>query len=214
MKNFLLLLIACCMAAGLYAQSKKTSTIVGFQTGLVAPIYFSNASIKNIKLGLPTFSYAASIEKRFSIHNKLNFSFQYSLNYTKQNKIKQEETNYYLKNKGTISTGISINTIYEAGKRTSLIAGLGMSKAVSDYFSEKQASNSVVKSKTFTVNDFNPSLILGIENNTKIFNKNLYYSLQYNIGFYPFSKNIRAENGENNGPCCTQGLQFGIKYKY
>ena len=214
MKYFLLLLVACCMAAGLYAQSKKSCTLVGVQSGIVSPIYFSKASIKNIKLGLPTFSYAASIERRFSIHNKLNFSFQYSLNYTKQNQLKIEETNYYLKNKGSISTGISMNTIYDAGKRTSLYAGVGMSKAVSEYFSQKQAAVNLIKNKTFSVKDFNPSLILGIENNTKLFNKNLYYSLQYNIGFYPFSKNVRTENGENSSPSCTQGLHVGIRYKY
>ena len=214
MKNFLLLLVACCMAVGLYAQSKKNSTLVGIQSGIVTPIYFSNASIKNIKLGLPTFSYAASIEKRFSIHNKLNFSFQYSLNYTKQNRLKMEETNYYLKNKSNVSTGINLNTIYEAGKQTSVYAGVGITKAVSGYFSENQSGGSRAKSKTFGVHDFNPSLILGIENNTRIFNRNLFYSLQYNIGFYPFSKNVRTENGESNSPSCTQGLHFGIKYKY
>ena len=65
--------MACMFGLGLYAQSQKSHVIVGFQSGVVSPIYLSNLSLKKIKLGLPTFSYAASVEKRFSIHNKLLF---------------------------------------------------------------------------------------------------------------------------------------------
>lgn len=210
MKNLLLVLVACFLAAGLYAQSTKNCTLIGVQGGVITPVYFSNASIKNIKLGLPTFSYAASVEKRFSIHNKLNFSFQYSLNYTKQNQLKMEETNYYLQNRGRISSTVSLNTFYQVGPQTSVYAGVGMTKAVSGYFTSAQKA----KGNTFSTADFNPSLILGIENSMRLFNKNLYYSLQYNLGFYPFSKYIRTGSDMNSSPSCTQGLHLGIKYKY
>lgn len=214
MKNLILLLIACGIGAGLYAQSKQSSTLIGFQSGISSPFYVSNASIKNVKIGLPTFSYAASIEKRFSIHTKLNFSFQYSLNYYRLNREKAIETTYYLKNNSAaLSSNVNINSYYSITKRSAVFAGVGIDQAVSSYFSKGSSSGYSTKSKTFGLKDFNPNLVLGIENNLKFFNTNLYYSLQYNIGFFPFSRSIRTETNEA-APQYFQGVRLGLKYKY
>ncbi len=215
MKYFLLFLLTCVMAVGLYAQSKKGVTLVGVQTGINSPLTLSNSSIKNIKIGLPSFSYSASVERRFSIHNKLNFSLRYSMNFVKQNRIKaQETTNYLNRTSPSIGSSLDIHTIYQVTQRTSLSAGIGMNNALKNFIDKSDKPNSKLKSNTFGLNDLNPSLILGIENSTKLFNKNLYYSLQYNFGFSPSIRNLRTEFNETTPSNYTQGLYFGLKYKY
>jgi hypothetical protein len=198
------------LAGGLYAQSKQHATLIGFRYGVVSPVYLSSASVRNIKLGIPTFSYAASIERRFSLHNKLNFSFQYSLNYYKTGQIKTMPAEQAVQSRPTgISNEINLSVFYPINERKhlSVYSGVGVSQAVSTYFSDKMKP----KSRNFGLNDVNPSLILGMENSIRLFNKNLYYSLQYNIGFFPFS---RAISTENDRPALQQNLQFGLKYKY
>ncbi len=213
MRHALLFLLTTILAGGLYAQSKKPVTLVGFSTGFVSPIYLSNTSLRNIKIGLPTFSYAASVEKRFSLHQKLNFSFQYSLNYFRPQKpISPESKQISQSSSGNLSTGINLAVFYPINQPTTLsvYSGVGVSQAISSYFSDRMNNSN----KMFGPKDFNTSLLLGIENSILLFNRNLYYSLQYNIGFFPYSHSIQTETNKANSPAMFQNVQFGLKYKY
>ncbi len=218
MKNFLLLLLVSAIAGGLFAQNKKRSTLIGFQVGTVIPVYTNTTSSTSLNIGLPAFSYAASIEKRFSLHTKLNFSFEYSLHYYKLNQIKAKETTDFLKmNSGNLSSGIKLNSLYQLNKRNSVVLGVGVDKSWTNASLNPKSTETTLgthKNKMFDISQFKPSLLIGIEKSTKLLNSHLYYTLQYNIGFFPFKTSMSAVSDAAVAPSYLQGIHIGLKYRY
>lgn len=228
MKKITLLLLYFFFAQLVLAQKGQTRTMIGFQTGIVAPFTINNYSIPKYKIGLPSFSYSASIEKRFTLNYKLSFSLQYSLSYfylmqknLEKAMIKNEsKLNPEKENINHFASNMSFNTIYKVKNDFGIVGGVGVSKPMN--FMDK----SVCRKDNFYNNPecrmnnnkyipaLNPFLIIGIENSCTIFRKNLIYSIQYNIGFLPY-RNMPLQN--NTSPAETQymhGVNIGLKYKY
>lgn len=189
---------------------KKSSTLIGFQVG--------NSNIKmtksflNYKIGLPSFSYSSSVEKRLTLNNNLSFSLQYSINYFSFNK---RMLNTTLINQKEVSNSINVNTNFKVIKKTSLLAGVGVNKSL---YTKNIASLKIegitnqINENKFTLTDFNkfnPYFIIGIENGIQLLNKNLYYSLQYNFGFNSLKSEIKSNETNNN-----TGFRIGLKYKH
>ena len=227
MKKLLLFLFMFFAVVSVTAKKNQMSTLVGFHIGKVASMNPRNYSIPKYKLGLPVFSYATSIENRFTINYKLNFSLQYSLTYfhnVQQNlhrKMPSSEERLDL-NKGTesqISTGISFNSNYKVGKKFGVVAGLGLAKPFR--FDNLNLDSKKIKLQDYPSNCSNkftpvlsPFLIIGIENNCNIFRKNLIYSIQYNLGFMPGRNLPMSVQSPQNESEYSHGIQIGLKYKY
>ncbi|MBK7692215.1 MAG: hypothetical protein IPJ31_14290 [Bacteroidetes bacterium] len=136
MKQLLLFLIIFSTATSVSAKKSQMSTLVGFHIGKVATMNPRNYAIPKYKLGLPVFSYATSIENRFTINYKLNFSLQYSLTYlhTVQPNLRrkmpstEERLDMQKGNESQLSTGISFNSNYKLSKNIGVVAGLGLAK--------------------------------------------------------------------------------------
>ena len=195
------------------AQHKKKNTLIGFQIGVQNPPSLpSSISIPTFKLGIPSFSYAASIENRFTIRNQLSFSLQYALNYYQLNQqllpLRFKQQYIAISTDAVVSMGVS--------KKSSVLIGGGISQPVYTKTANFQTAElGVYKSEsTFSIANLyylQTHMIIGIENRTKLFNKNLYYSLQYNFGFMPLRYRL-ASPAPHQG--MQQGVSIGLKFMY
>ncbi|MBL7765344.1 MAG: hypothetical protein JNJ58_04580 [Chitinophagaceae bacterium] len=209
---FLLIFLSC----DSYSQGKKTQNFIGFQTGVSALALKNTPNHKSLNLGLPSFSYGAVLENRLEIHNELHFSLQYSLSYMQFNQRVLDETQSILQKSSTgqVAFDLSANTIYKPAKQIGFVAGLGINKPLYTFNNSKKiplANESHSQGDRYTLTNFkmiNPYLIFGFENCAKIFNRNIYISLQYQLGFLPYQIPGQSSQG------CQQGIRIGLKYKY
>lgn len=215
MKNVLFIFTLSLLAFAAHAKLKKQHVVASFQLKVNSISYASPSEGRsNLKLGLPTFSYQAGLEHKFSIHKKLNFSLQYAMHYSMLNQMRANEINYYIKNKDkALGLNLQFNANRKVGKQNSVKAGLGVNQSILQpefEFQNKEVSQQ--KIKTIPASGFNPYLMIGIERNMKWFNKQLYYSIEYNLGFFPLTQKMQvfAPSGYN---LFNQGLVIGLKYK-
>ena len=210
------------------AQKSKIATYIGFQAGVVAPIQNNHYAIATYKMGLPSFSYAASIENRFTINYKLNFSLQYSISYFNivqknlEKHIADFEAKQQIENdkKSKLNANFSLNSIYKINKCVGIIGGIGLARPLN--LMDHETVNKKLKYTTSPANKYtdkfiptlNPFFIIGIENSCTVFRKNLIYSIQYNIGFMP-NRSLPIQDNHTNGENkYMHGVNIGLKYKY
>lgn len=219
MKTIFYILLFCSISTISLAQKNNCNAIIGFQTGISAPFSTHDFSLPKFKIGLPSFSYAASIEKRFTIKNKLNFSLQYSITFFKilqqnlnVNRIKNEQDKL---TQHEITNSISLNNIYKLKDNFNFVSGIGMSTPLQfqTMNENKNYENITQKNKKFSP-ILNPFFMVGIENKCTIFRKSLILSLQYNIGFMPYRNQPMINNASNNENQYIQSISIGLKYMY
>lgn len=219
MKNYTLILLCLLLGSATFAQKGKNNTFIGFQTGVVAPLSFGDYSVSKYKIGLPSFSYSASIENRFTINNKLNFSLQYSLTYFNIMQKNQEYGCFNTPSNGQndeFAASINLNTIYKFKRDAGIIGGVCISNPINQTNAGENTtySETPVAASTKKTPVFNPFFIIGLENSTKLFHKSLIYSLQYNIGFMPYRNLPLQKNSNASANQYMQGVNIGLKYKY
>jgi hypothetical protein len=213
---FILLIVLSCSAG---AQSRKMQRSFGFQTQIMVPI---KQNLPRITLGIPSFSYGASLERRFTLHNKLKFSYNYSLNYFRFQTPKNEVptlTKMKLP-QSELSAGIGVNAIYQFRKQSCILTGFTMNKPVYTCFKVNTLNEDPTQpvfrqtERKFTLQDlnrWNATFMIGIERSMQLFKKELAYSLQYHFGFRPEDQ----FNEKVGNPLMFQhGIQIGIKYNY
>jgi hypothetical protein len=213
---FILLIVLSCSAG---AQSRKMQRSFGFQTQIMVPI---KQNLPRITLGIPSFSYGASLERRFTLHNKLKFSYNYSLNYLRFQTPKTEVptlTKVKLP-QSELTAGIGVNAIYQFRKQSCILTGFNFNKPVFSCFKVNTQSEDPTQpvirqtERKFTLQDlnrWNASFVIGIERSMQLFKKELAYSLQYHFGFRPEDQ----FNEKLGNPLMFQhGIQIGIKYNY
>ncbi len=214
--TLLLLSLASCQ---LNAQQSNSSLLIGSQVGIsrLAPM---KTRIPTFKLGVQSFSYSTSLENRLSIRKKLNFSLQYSLNYTHFRSVPSLSAKTPSKN--VLSTSVSASSVYQIKSDLCVVTGVGIQKPFClkpNSSQQKEILNTLLSKKADTrysiknLHQITPYFIIGFENSTKLFNKNLIYSLQYNVGFMP-SKYRVIEEGSTENESNQGGVQIGLKYKY
>ncbi len=212
MKKWIVYLIFILVSHNTNAQTKKVSTLIGFQVGMDNSKLNAHSNFSKYKIGLPSFSYSTSIEQRLKIQNKLSFSLQYSVNYFSFSK---RMLNSSILNKKEITNSIGIHSNFQLAQKTFITTGLGVEKsffAQNKYAMKADHSSLNTTENKFTIqdfNNFNPYFLIGIENGIQLLNKNLYYSLQYNLGFNSLKspKNSNETNSSNE-------FRIGLKYKY
>ncbi|MEZ5047224.1 MAG: hypothetical protein R2831_09560 [Chitinophagaceae bacterium] len=185
-----------------FAQNKyKPVTLVGAQSQFMMPIKKSNQT--RFKMGIPSFSYGASVENRFSLHTHLNFSFLYSLNYF-----------HFLPNTSQSSQQVQGSVGFQAYKnicsKSAFYSGMQLCMPIYDV-----GKRSLMLNKAAVKNNkilLNPSVSLGIERTIELSHKSLFYYFQYNIGFNP-QQFTNTESADQQASY-YQGLQIGVKYKY
>jgi len=214
MKNILPFLLCFCISCHINAQQKKSETLLGVQMS-IAPLAPMKTKIPTFKLGVQSFSYSTSLENRLSLRKKLNFSLQYSLNYTRIRAINSNASS------NLFSTNVSAAGIYNLKQDVQVVVGGGVQKplSLSTMPAARTIPSALIQHKSNgkyslkQLNNLNPYFIIGLENSTKLFNKNLIYSLQYNFGFTPSKYKVieesTTETERNQG-----SVQIGLKYKY
>ena len=202
------------------SQRSKSSNYFGIQSTYTRTAY---QPIRKLKLGFTSFSYGASLERRFSLRNQLKFSYNYALNYLRFNVA--QPTNSPSLTKRTfpgseLSAGIGVNAIYQFRKQSCVITGFSMNKPVYTCFKvegiSEDPSKPIVRSQEtkFTLSDlnrWNAYFMIGLEQSMKLFKRELVYSLQYHLGFQP---DFYFGGGQRPDLMMTHGIQVGLKYKY
>lgn len=168
----------------------------------------SVSSFSQIKIGLPSFSMRSGIEKKFTITPNFHFTTQYALNYFAfQNSQLQHTLNKY----PAMQQQVQLTAVKPIRKKSVAYAGLGIEHSVFIQQKYSNSNKSIQSTKEtnnhFSANDFkkiNPYFLMGIENSLSLLNIQLYYTLQYNIGF---QKHATYQHNSN-------GFSVGLKYKY
>ncbi|MCC7029721.1 MAG: hypothetical protein IT257_05390 [Chitinophagaceae bacterium] len=225
MKKVLVILLYILSVHVVYAQKSSRNMYIGFQAGVLAPVSYSSNGFSKYKVGLPSFSYAASIENRFTLNYRIRFSVQYSITYfdmmaknlernMQESQAKAAEES---KRAHSFSNNISFNSLYRIKNDFSLTAGVGVAKPI-QFMDKSVCRKNVIQSGCMPpqnnkfVPNLNPFFMVGIENTCRIFNKNLIYSIQYNIGFAPYrTLPVQKSAAESQ---YTHGVNIGLKYKY
>jgi hypothetical protein len=219
MKKLIYTLVFCSLAFVAEAKKRQTETWVGFSHTMYAPFKPSVSGLPPVRMGLPSFSYASSVEQRFSLHHKLTFSLQYALAYFNLNMNQLQETlakNAHVKE---VSAGVGMNAIYQFRKEACVITGFTLNKPVYSCFrgdvkSEVPGQTTTLTQQRFDIRDirsWNPSFHIGFEKQFSLFNRNLRYSLQYQIGFIPGRELPYGAGQLQRG--YMQGITLGLKYK-
>lgn len=212
MKKWIVYLVFIFTSLHVHAQKKKSTTLIGFHVGQGNSTMNPKSNFLKYKIGLPSFSYAASIEQRLQIKNKFSFSLQYSVHYFSLSK---RMLNSVILNKKGISNSIGIHSNFQVTKKTVINAGFGVNKSI---YSQNKSMGTSYESSTrinenkFTIQDFNqfnPYFLIGIENGIQLLSKNLYYSLQYNFGF----NSLQLQKNPNDASSLNE-FRIGLKYKY
>ena len=73
MKKWIVYLVFIFTSLHVHAQKKKSTTLIGFHVGQGNSTMNPKSNFLKYKIGLPSFSYAASIEQRLQIKNKFSF---------------------------------------------------------------------------------------------------------------------------------------------
>ena len=100
-----------------------------------------------------------------------------------------------------------------------LVGGVGVAQPIS-FMDKSTCRKNNIKAECGTgytnkfVPTLNPFFMIGIENSCKIFHKNLIYSIQYNIGFVPYSTMPVQKNNTQGESQYMHGVNIGLKYKY
>lgn len=224
MKKVTLVLLYFLSVHLIYAQKSNTKTFIGFQTGVIAPVMYNSYAISKYKIGLPSFSYSASIENRFTLNYKLNFSLQYSISFFNimqknlEKNISESAARIADENKkaNEVTSNINFNTIYRINKDLGVVGGVGIAKPF-DFMDKNSCRKNSLKTdcnpqgNNKFIPTLNPFFIIGIENSCTIFRKNLIYSIQYNIGFVPYRTLPMQKSNESP---YMHGVNIGLKYKY
>lgn len=202
------------------SQRNTSSTYFGIQSTLTRTAY---QPIPKHKLGFTSFSYGASLERRFSLRNQLKFSYNYALNYLRFSP--PQPTNSPSLTKRTfpgseLSAGIGVNAIYQFRKQSCVITGFSMNKPIYTCFKvdgiSEDPSKPIIRNQEtkFTLSDlnrWNAYFMIGLEQSMKLFKRELVYSLQYHFGFQPDTYFGGVQRSEL---IMTHGIQVGLKYNY
>lgn len=218
MRNLSIILLVCLFAGQLDAKGKKTEILLGFNTATYFNIGFNSSQIAGKKLGFNSFSYSSSLEQRFSIHNKLKFSLQYSLTYFNMNMQQLQQTIARHAKTKELAAGLGVQAIYQFRKDACVVTGFTLNKPVYTCFKADMPLESTTKftslsQQKFSLQDsrsWNPSFNIGFEKQFSLFNRPMRYTLQYQLGYmqhrHPFLPNYTA-------PTYMHGVSFGLKYK-
>ncbi len=125
MRKIITLLLLSLASCQLNAQQKVSSLLIGTQVGLT-PLAPMKTRIPTFKLGVQSFSYSTSLENRLTIRKKLNFSLQYSLNYTHFRQSPSLSAKSTSKN--VLSTSVSASSAYEIKSALCVVTGVGIQK--------------------------------------------------------------------------------------
>lgn len=184
------------------AQLKSKSTLIGVSTSVFAPACGSKSKFS---LGIPSFSCSASLENRFSLNKKLNFSYAYSLNYFNVALSSGQRSQQ-------VTGAVQFNQFFQACHSNRLVASVGNHFPLLST-SNLQHERAANQNSLLAYRCLNPFVGLGVENQFKINNRNLLYSIQYQVGANP-SRTTPSFNPKTNNSSVLQGVHLGIKYKY
>ncbi|MCC6447805.1 MAG: hypothetical protein IT215_03885 [Chitinophagaceae bacterium] len=222
MKKLLFLLLLLLSNVWTIHSSPKYSlhSYLCFNSFYYSPLAQNNSSIPTYKLGFQRFSSQASIEHKLSVHRHLTFSLQYSLTFFSilqqklQHYAKEETHNQTVASAPPISSFAQTNIELNLKHKTSIISGGGVFRTSPiSKVNLMNESPSIDKRMNFQPANYYPYFMVGIEKNCTIFNREMVYSLQYHIGFMPFTCSP-LEKGPVAERSYFQGLSIGIKYKY
>jgi hypothetical protein len=146
----------------------------------------------------------------------LKFSLQYSLAYFNFNLQSLSNTIAKQAKIKEFSAGLGVNAIYQFRKDACVITGFNLNKPIYTCFktsspSELPNGQQVSTQKDFdlqNINSWSPTVSIGIEKQIKLFNKDIRYSLQYNLGSMPYIAQFDLQSARY-----IQGISFGLKYK-
>jgi|694.fasta_scaffold34730_3 hypothetical protein len=207
--SFLAVFLLTCTV--ILAKQKKKSTYVGVSMTYNPNAVITKTSLNQLSIGMPTFSYGASLEKRICIKNKLNFSLQYSLNYARM-----DTRNHVFQKQHKFSHSLSLQQFKPLTNKMNAFMGLGLNMNTPNYTQLSYSGCFNQQNKFDNAHTkFDPYAIIGIEKKVALFNKELIYSLQYNLGFLPLiqqrnSTETRLHLHDPN----TNGFRVGLKYRY
>jgi hypothetical protein len=215
MKKIIHFLLLFCISCNLQAKDNAMNTFIGFNQSYHTQ-YFGSKSHPSVKLGFNSFSFSSGLEHRFSINNKLKFSLQYSLAYFNFNLQSLKNTIAKQAKIKEFSAGLGVNAIYQFRKDACVITGFNLNKPIYTCFktsspSELPNGQQVSTQKDFdlqNINSWSPTVSIGIEKQIKLFNKDIRYSLQYNLGSMPYIAQFDLQSARY-----IQGISFGLKYK-
>lgn len=219
MKKIFFSILFLCVACTTQARRKPVETLIGFNQTIYSPFKPTLSRPGPSRLGLPSFSYASSIEQRFSLHHKLSFSLQYALAYFQLNMDQLQKTLAKTARVNEVSAGVGMNAIYQFRKEACVITGFNLNKPVyscfrTDLKSEVPGQQVPSNQRQFEFSDirsWNASLHVGFEKQFTLFNRNLRYSLQYQLGIFP-GRELPYGAGHLNRSY-QQGISIGLKYK-
>jgi hypothetical protein len=213
-------ILFCALSVGFATaqQSKFVEVNVGTRN-------FSNIN-KAYKLGLPSFSFAASIGRKMSIKKNLTFSYQFGIiesrikNSINQNRLK--ETTF-----SNISASAATKIELNINKNNSVFAGIQFNKSIVDFISNKYVNpGDLPTAKAKANSDFNTvnlsdmkqyssNVMLGFTHTLQTFHNRLSFSIQYNLGFAPYQNiNLPINQPANTSQKLYHGVQIGLIYKY
>ncbi len=208
LRLFFCFILLCLGVNILYAQSlKPKKNAVTFKLGTLDPRGNHYPTIPTLKLGLQSFSYSSGIERKLSFHKNINFTLQYSINYFNL-------STGLSKKSRLVSNSLQLNTEVKLNNNVNAFGGVGLDKIV---YKQKKYFDEVVKTESkFLLNDFYSSqsfFLVGLERESKLFDNNLSYSLQYNFGFTPLQYKL-IQRKDYYADTLPAGFSIGIKYRY
>lgn len=217
MRKLKIIAIVCLFASLANAKGKRIETFFGFNATSYVNVGFNSSQPSTKKLGFNSFSYSSSLEQRFSVHNKLKFSLQYSLTYFNMNMQQLQQTIAKHAKTKELSTGMGVQAIYQFRKDACVVTGFTLNKPVYTCFkaelpSESSPAFTSISQQRFSLQDsrsWNPTFNVGFEKQFNLFNRPMRYTLQYQLGY--MSRNPYMPSYAS--PTYMHGVSFGLKYK-
>lgn len=201
------------------AKSKNKDIFLNINQTSFVNFGFHQPNLQKSKIGLPSFSYASSLEQRFTLKNKLKFSLQYSLVYFHLNMNKLQQTIAQNTKVKELSAGVGIQAILQFRKDACVVTGFNLNKPIYSCFKTNLPSEVPNKSISSTqqrfsvqdLNSWNPMFNIGFEKKFNLFNRNLHYTFQYQFGyrFNKYNPNLVSKDHSNY----LHGISVGLKYK-
>lgn len=149
--------------------------------------------------GLKAFSWQTGLERRFSVHQRLHFSLEYSLSFIRFHREKLQQTLNEMARRPEVQPGVGLQAFWKLNLRTALSAGLQVQTDLSAWGKLRQPP--VVEKPQQGPALFQTQFRIGIETSFLLFRRNWRCFVQYQIGFLP---------GRIQGP--VQGVCVGLQY--